>query len=190
MSFGWNDVGKMLADVAPTIAGGLVSIVPGGGFLAPVAALAVRSLEQALGIGSAAGQPPATPEQVAEAMAAGSPETLLKLRQADNDYQLALRKADIDIEKIAAGDRDSARQREVAVKDSTPRVLAYLITVGFFALLGMTAFHEIPAANQTIINIMIGVLGTAWVAAIQYFYGSTSGSVAKNNIIAGIAAKQ
>lgn len=191
MSFGWNDVGRLLADIAPTIAGGLVSIAPGGGFLSPVVAMGVRELEKALGIGSAAGQGQATPEQVAEALSAGSPDTLLKLREADNAYKAKCLEAGVDLEKIAAADRDSARQREMSVKDITPRILAFGIFGGFIGAAAALFFGLVTDIKDvtvaTLIGSVFGQLGSKCDLVAAYYFGSSSGSKDKTDALVGLA---
>jgi len=68
-----------------------------------------------------------------------------------------------------ADDRDSARKREIAVKDHTPAILAYGITVGFFFTLYYVFGHGVKAEMRDLANIMVGTLGTAWIGVVQYF---------------------
>lgn len=101
-----------------------------------------------------------------------SSEDLDKLKKAEDEMLLELYKLDVI-------DRDSARK--LALNDSTPRVLAYLITFGFFGMLLVINF--LPEANQSILNIMIGSLGTAWVSIVNYYFGSSLGSRNKNELL-------
>lgn len=101
-----------------------------------------------------------------------SSEDLDKLKKAEDEMLLELYKLDVM-------DRDSARK--LALNDNTPRVLAYLITFGFFGMLLVINF--LPEANQAILNIMIGSLGTAWVSIVNYYFGSSIGSKTKNELI-------
>ena len=101
-----------------------------------------------------------------------SSEDLDKLKKAEDEMLLELYKLDVM-------DRDSARK--LALNDNTPRVLAYLITFGFFGMLLVIIF--LPEANQAILNIMIGSLGTAWVSIVNYYFGSSIGSKTKNELI-------
>ena len=45
-------------------------------------------------------------KDVSKAMAAATPDQLLALKQADQDFAVRMRELDIDLEKIAASDRD------------------------------------------------------------------------------------
>lgn len=101
-----------------------------------------------------------------------SSEDLDKLKKAEDEMLLELYKLDVM-------DRDSARK--LALNDNTPRVLAYLITFGFFGMLLVINF--LPEANQAILNIMIGSLGTAWVSIVNYYFGSSIGSRNKNELL-------
>ena len=91
--------------------------------------------------------------------------------------------AELKLAEIEASDRNSARQREVQVKDTTPTILAYSVTGGFFGVLVMMAYTEIPLGAKEVLYVMIGSLGTAWTGVIAYYFGSSSGSAAKSATI-------
>ena len=91
--------------------------------------------------------------------------------------------AELKLAELEAGDRNSARGREVQVKDRTPSILAYSITFGFFGVLLLMMFYEIPISAKDVLYVMLGSLGTAWTGVIAYYFGSSSGSAAKHNLI-------
>ena len=48
-------------------------------------------------------------------------------------------------------DRASARQREIAIKDTTPRILAYGSLLGFFGILTALIFVDIPPTAKDVL---------------------------------------
>lgn len=68
-------------------------------------------------------------------------------------------------------------------KDSLPIVLALIVSLGFLALLGMMAFHEIPPTSHDLLLIMIGSLASAFAGIIAYYFGSSSGSAKKTEML-------
>jgi hypothetical protein len=148
----------------------------------PLGASAVTLIGNALGISEA------TEDSLKQALSGVTQEHLLAIKAADAEFEIKMRELNItevkDLENIAAGDRDSARKREMEVKDWTPRILAYLITLGYFAMLTFLVFGEIPATNKDSLYIMLGTLGTSWTGVIAYYYGSTAGSRAKTELLA------
>ena len=166
-------MGAKWQDVVATVAPGLATALGG-----PLAGLAVGAIGKVFGLDSA------TQEQVANAISGASPADLLALKQAEIAFQAHMRELDVDIDRIAAGDRDSARQREIQVKDKIPAILAILVTSGFFGLLTFMLLREVPQANQQVLNIMLGSLGTAWIGVMNYYFGSSTGSVRKDALIA------
>jgi len=183
------NLGSALATLAPTLASAL------GG---PLAGIAVTALEKAVGV---------TPGSGSDAVAAAiqnaqlTPEQLVAIKQADADLQEKLGQQQIDLAKInadaataadttAEADRASARAKEAATKDSTPRVLAYLITFGFFGILTFLMLGSPPPASQTVLNIMLGALGSAWAGIVSYYFGSSAGSDRKTELLAKSPAAQ
>lgn len=156
MGFDWK---ATLAAIAPAIGTAI------GG---PFGALAGTAVKAVFGLAE-----DSTEEATAQALAKATPEQLLALKQADNEFKLNMQKLGIDLAKIDAEDRASARQREMEVKDWTPRALAVGLTIGFFGLLGWLVAHEPPAGSRDILNIMLGSLGTGWVTMLAYYFGSS-----------------
>lgn len=91
--------------------------------------------------------------------------------------------AELKLAELETQDRNSARQRESAVKDKTPAILAYSITAGFFGVLFFMMNYEIPLAEKEVLFVMLGSLGTAWTGVIAYYFGSSAGSAAKHSMI-------
>lgn len=165
MGNGWKET---LAVVGPTLASALGT---------PLAGLAVGAIASVFGLSEA------TQEQVAQAVSGAKPEDLLKLKQAEIAFAQRMKELEIDLVRIAADDRNSARQRQAIVKDNLPAVLAIVVSVGFFGMLAYMLQNEVPEKNSQVLNIMLGSLGTAWIQVMSYYFGSSSGSAAKTDIL-------
>lgn len=174
MDFG--KMGGLLAQVAPTIASAL------GG---PLAGLAVKTLSTAL-LGTDEGNE----QEVAAALSSATPEQLAKLKEIDANFAITMKKLDIDLAQIDATDRNSARQREVQLRDKTPMILAGVVCIGFFSVLGGLMFYGLPQKGQDALLILLGALSSSFTAVIGYYYGSSSGSRAKEQIIADMGVKK
>ena len=159
-----------LASIAPSIASAL------GG---PLAGTAVNTLSNVL-----FGVPDKTEAEVAQAIAKATPEQLLAIKQAEADFAEKMKQLEIDFAKVNADDRSSARRREMTVKDYVPGALAFVLTLGFFGLLGWLMFAAPPQGSRDILNIMLGTLGTGFATMLAYYYGaSATGDDAVENVI-------
>jgi hypothetical protein len=173
MTFDWKSV---VRTVAPTIA---------SAFGTPLAGLGVSAILNAILPPDA--PKPADPEAyLATSLQAATPDMLLKIKQAEQQFILDMRSLDISEEKMGDEDRANARGREIAVHDNTPKILAYLLTVGFFSILALLIFHGVPESSRDIVNILIGSLGTAWIGFMVYYSGSSAGSAAKQALIGAL----
>lgn len=171
MKLDWKDI---VGTVAPTLATAL------GG---PLAGVAVKTLASQL-----LGKPDATQGEVEQAIVGADPQTLLKLKEIEVEFQKFVVDAEIQREKLAGDDRGSARDREIKAGDSwTPRILAISITAGFFGVLLLMMYGTMPKDGHDALLVMLGSLGTAWIAVVSYYFGSSASSKHKDEALATIA---
>jgi len=176
MSNIFDKAGAFLATAAPSLA-----TIFGG----PLAGTAVSGIESILGI-----QPNAQStidqrkESAALAMLSATPEQVIQLKTLGDNLQKQFLDAGVTMEQTDESDRNSARTREEQVKDWLPSFLAILITIGFFGLLGLMCFHEMPTASSDTIKIMVGALGAGWASVVSYYYGSSSGAARAQELLA------
>jgi len=164
----WKSV---VRTVAPTVATAL------GG---PLAGVATRALGDKL-----LGRPEAAEEEIAQAVLAAGPEELTKLRQAEYEFAARMAELDIEVERVAAADRASARQRQIETRDRMPAVIAAFALLGFFCLLALISFVEMPPASEAPLNVMLGALGVLITQIGQFYFGSSADSRKKTNMMAG-----
>ena len=161
--------GPLIGSVAPTIATAL------GG---PVAGMAVKAISGAL-----FGHDSATEEEIRTVLANPTGDQLAALKKIDADFAVQMKALDIDLERIAAGDRDSARDMQKETKDWIPRALAVSVTVGFFAILLYMLVYGLPTTGNEALLLLLGALQTAWGGIIAFYFGSSSGSQKKDQMI-------
>lgn len=167
---------EWLKKAAPYLVTALTGNVPA------LAAMAAKDLASVLGSGD-------TVEEVTEALNAGqvNPEQLMIIKKLDSDFKIRMAELGYknltDLETIAAGDRANAREREIKTGDWTPKVLTILVTLGFFGVLAFLLVHGKPEQGGDALLVMLGALGSAWGAVVNYYYGSSSGSAQKQQTI-------
>ncbi len=119
-----------------------------------------------------------------EALLTQKPETLLALKQADNDFKLKLREMDINEEEVFAADRASAR--ELAKVDMGPhKILSLLFIGGYFII--MAAFFvgkvDVDPTLKEPFLILIGVITANVPSIMQFWFGTSSGSQRKTDLL-------
>ena len=62
--------------------------------------------------------------------------------------------------------------------------LATVIVAGFFALLAILIFRQLPPDSSGVIFMLFGALSAAFGAVVQYFFGSSKGSADKTEMLA------
>lgn len=167
---------SIVGTVAPTIATAL------GG---PLAGIAVKA------IGSVFGIEGGSEKDVAAAVANASPEQLMALKKADQDFAVRMRELDIDLERIAADDRASARGREVATGDKMVPVLAGVVLIGFFTTVGYVLAGKVELSGEAgaVIGTLIGYVSAKAEQVVSYYFGSSSGSKAKDATITAMGGR-
>ena len=165
----WKSLLKSVAPTAATLIGG------------PFAGMAVEA------IASAIGDPEATKDQIIKKISTGTltAEQMTALKAADASLVIKLRELDIDIEKVHAADRASARDMAAKTGDVwTPRILAFVVLLTW----GIVQYHLLTAVVDStmreLVARLLGTLDAALMAVLYYYYGSSAGSAAKNEALA------
>jgi gas vesicle protein len=126
-----------------------------------------------------------TIEAVSEVLNSGklSPDQISQIKLAEVDFKKFMADHEIKLEQISADDRKSARELQASSRSSTPAVLTYIITLGFFGVLG-GMFYWPDLKESAPLMIMLGSLGTAWTGACAFWFGTTHNSQTKTDLLA------
>ena len=154
-----------LAQIAPTIATAL------GG---PLAGMAVSAVSKAMGV---------KPEEVQNIIQSGKMDSaqVAALQQAELELKKQAQQMGLDFAKLSNEDRASARNMQTSVKSFIPPLLSILVTIGFFAILTGLMMQKFQSSEA--LMIMLGSLGTAWTGIIAFYFGSSAGSQAKDELL-------
>jgi hypothetical protein len=162
-----------LKTIAPTIATAM------GG---PLAGMAVDA------IGNALGMKDATKEQVKDLLASGTltSDQMASIKQADASLKVRMKELEIDMEKVHAGDRNSAREMAARTGDVwTPRIMALVVFIVWGAVNYKLFNGTINGDMRELVARALGTLDAVLMAVIYYYYGSSSSSAAKTEAMMG-----
>ena len=161
---------ELLKTLAPTLASAL---------LGPLGGVAVTALGSLFNIDNA------TVATVSKVFQDGklTPEQLSGIKELEMKYKADEAERGFRYAELEFKDRDSARQMQMSTHSTTPTILTYMVTVGFFAILGLMLYDD-TVVNSPPLLIMLGSLGTAWTGCISYWFGTTSGSIQKSALLA------
>ena len=170
MSLDWKAI---VGTVAPWIGTAL------GG---PLGGLAVDAAAKALGLSES------TVDAVKGAISGATPEQMLALKTADQEFALKMQALGFqqikDLEAIAASDRASARDLLKSTRSPIPAVLSLLVTLGYFGVLIGMMTQVFKVTDSQALLIMLGSLGTAWGMVMAFWFGTTRSSQDKTEILA------
>jgi hypothetical protein len=138
------------------------------------------TLGQALGgpLGGAAAQTIASvlgckPDEksIANAVQAATPEQLAEIKKAELDFQVQMKKLDVDVFALEAEDIQNAR---LAFKgDWTPKFIAVACVLFFGGYIALVTLQD-PAMNDDgIVNLVLGYLGGIVSSIISFYYGAS-----------------
>jgi hypothetical protein len=162
----WSSLKSIIATVAPGIATAL------GG---PLAGAAVAALGSALGLA-----PDTPPDQIAAAVAKADPATLAAIKQAEQTFLADMKRLDIDLEKVYGSDRDSARKRQVEVRDRAPAIIGGAVLLTWAGIQAYVFTHGIPPTlTEAIATRILGMLDAASLSVIYFYFGASNPNRAK-----------
>ena len=157
---------KKLKEYAPDI---VTAVLTGGATLPQLALKAVAD---------ATGNEVNTQDDLQRAVESATPEMMLKITQANNQFKIRMRELDNEILSSELGDLANARDKHQ--HHHMPAVICIALTV----MVGIGAFFlftkVIPDANTTLANLLFGALLAKWGDSIAYWVGTTRSSANKD----------
>lgn len=166
----WKDIGAAVARVAPLLGAAL------GGPVGAVAGAAGALLGSALGV---------SPEPAAVATVLNDPRTLTALREIELRERERLLAWQAEQLRAELDNTRDARAREVALARAghggawVTGMVALVVVAGFFGMLRMVL--EQPTVSEPGL-LLLGSLGTAFGAVVNYYLGSSLGSFRKDEL--------
>lgn len=127
-----------------------------------------------------------TVEAVSEVLNSGkmTPDQIAQIKLAEIEFQKFLKQNAIDLEKVHAEDRGSARAMLAAVRSKVPAWLSFIVTLGYFGILGGMMTNTLEIKDSQALLLMLGSLSTAWGMVMAFWFGTTAGSAQKNELLA------
>lgn len=121
------------------------------------------------------GNPDASEEELELAISGATPQDLTRLKEIESQYE-------IEVLKIAAQDRDSARNLAIETGKTPQIILSSAYTIGYFAIfMGMLgSYFTIPEEQESLFLTLFGSLTAAQLQIMNFWFGSSSGSKDKN----------
>jgi hypothetical protein len=135
-------------------------------------------------IASKLGLQDSTLEAVNEVLNSGkmTPDQIAQLKLAEIDFKKFLETNKIDMARIDFENVSSARDMQKSTRSSTPSMLSYGVTLGFFGILSSMLIYDYKPTEPLL--IMLGALGAAFGAVVNFWLGSSHGSQVKSELLA------
>lgn len=117
-----------------------------------------------------------------------TPDQIAQVKLAEIEFQKFLKQNQIDLEAVHAGDRKSARDMFATTRSKVPALLSFVVTIGYFAILAGMMFGWLHVSDSQALLLMLGSLSTAWGMVMAFWFGTTSDSGRKTELIASSPA--
>lgn len=112
-------------------------------------------------------------------------EQVSAIRLAEIDFTKFLAQNEITKDQLEVQNTEGARAMQMAVKSSTPDILAVIIVTGFFGILVAMMMGVLTVSDQQALLILLGSLSAGFGAVLNFFFGSSRGSQNKDVLLAG-----
>tara|TARA_R100000700_G_C3125647_1_gene112859 strand:+ start:386 stop:856 length:471 start_codon:yes stop_codon:yes gene_type:complete len=146
---------NLVGAVAPTIGTAL------GG---PMGGMAANMIADVLGV-------PNTPKAIEKAIQEATPEQMLELKKAEQEFELQMKELDVDVFKLEVADGQDARQ--TFSKDWTARIVGVSVVGGFMGYIFLVTLQPPEQNSEALINLVLGYLGGLASAVISFYFGAS-----------------
>lgn len=148
----------------------------------PLGGAAVGAVSDALGLSDK------TEASIKAALSGVTPEQMLAIKNADQAFAIQMQELGFkqvsDMEALAAGDRKDARDMQKTTRSWVPATLSLIVTLGYFGILAGMLGGVFNVTDSEALLIMLGSLSTAWGVVMAFWFGTTSDSGRKTELLA------
>ena len=105
-------------------------------------------------------------------METASPEQLAQLKKVEADFEVQMKKLDIDLFALETADVQDARGK--FSKDWTARVIGIAVVGGFMGYIFLVTIQPPEQNSEALINLVLGYLGGLASAIISFYFGASN----------------
>ena len=123
-------------------------------------------------------------EALETAVKTGDPAAYARIKEADQAFKVKLEELGIQKEELHQRDRSSARDMFVKTRSIMTPTLALVIVLSFVAMVGFVLVGSTPV-DSVLAGTLIGYLSAKAEQVVAFYFGSSAGSKAKTDALAG-----
>ena len=156
-----------------------IAPILGQAFGGPLGSAAASFLADKLGVEEK------TVQAVTDVLNSGkmTPDQIVQVKLAEIEFKKFLEDNKIKLEELEVKNVESARAMRIATASYFPEILSGLVTLGFFGILSWMMYDNSAVDSQPLL-IMLGSLGAAFGAVINFWLGSNKGSDRTKELLA------
>ena len=146
---------NLVSTVAPALGSALGS---------PLGGAAISMIADKLGV-------PNNQQAVEKAVRQATPDEMLKLKEADNEFEVKMKELEVDVFRLEAEDKQNARS--TFSKDWTTKLMGILTLSGFMGYIFLVTLQPPEQNSEALINLVLGYLGGLASAVISFYFGAS-----------------
>ena len=150
-----DKIKNLVGTVAPALGSALGS---------PLGGAAISMIADKLGV-------PNNQQAVEKAIRQATPDEMLKLKEADNEFEIKMKELDVDVFRLETEDKQNARA--AFSKDWTTKFMGLLTLSGFMGYIFLVTLQPPEQNSEALINLVLGYLGGLASAVISFYFGAS-----------------
>ena len=150
---------QLLSNIVGSVAPKLATTLGG-----PLAGMAVSTIADALGC-----EP--SRDAVEQRLQNPTPDDLLKLKKAEQDYAVRMKELEIDETRLGFEDTQDARAK--FSRDWTARSIGLLIVLSFIGYIMLVTLQPPEANDAALVNLVLGYLGGLASSVCAFYFGAS-----------------
>ena len=162
-----NILGSLMPNLLGGLAGGLVG--------------AATKVLKDIGIDLPSNEDPQ--KALEKIIAEADPSVLADIRKADLEFESKMAELKVDVKRLNSENTQNARAMQRETKSVLVPILAVIILLYSFTLVGGLFFMDFPPANRDLINVFFGLCLGYSGNVVTFYFGSSEGSRLKDKKI-------